>query len=163
MAGKLIAAVLAGTVVVAGCAEDPKLDVAALEGSISEALLPAVVDGVKCPRPLLNEAQTVVCEGAIGGVAIEIEATIEPDADPLVAVEVDAPLLDVAVVAAEAGARLSKDLDTVVEVECPPPVVVIQIGAAIACTVTDADTGINRPLTIRLTDTGGGWEMDLFP
>lgn len=166
MAGKLIVVVVAAGLTVA-CAEDPELDISVLEVSITEALLPAIIEGTLCPAPLPVEARQVACTGSIEGVVIEITVDIETDDDsatgPVAAVTVDAPLLDVDAVATEAGDRVSADLEVEATVNCPAPVVVIEPGKVLDCAVVDLGSGVTRPLTITLVDADGMWEMDLFP
>jgi len=164
--GKLIVAAVAGGLGIA-CAEDSALDVAGLEESIAEALLPAVVEGVECPEALAADTFEVGCRGSIEGVTIDISALIEIGDGSLdravAAVSIDARLLNVDEVALEAGDRLSDDLGSAAEVSCPAPVVVIEQGTSLDCTVVDLDSGTSRPLTITLLDADGAWEMDLFP
>ena len=164
MARRLTLAVLAATLLAAGCAEDPEIDVAALEVSIADWMLPAIVEAVDCPDPLPVEPQTVTCTGAIDGVRVEFQVELSPgeDDDVLADVVTDAPLLDLTEVAVAAGERLSDDLGVVALVRCEAPVVVIEPRREIACVVTDLADGVERPLVIRLLDPEGGWEMDLF-
>ncbi len=165
MARQLIAvAILAGVAV--GCADDPELDIAALENSIVEALLPAVVEGVECPSPLAVETREISCTGSLEGVSVDISVGIETaahaDIGVLASVGIDAALLDVDAVVVDAAARLSDDLGADVVVDCPAPVVVIEPDTVLECTATDLDTLTVRPLEITLLDGDGSWEMDLF-
>ncbi len=165
MARQLIALmVLAGLAV--GCGDDPELDVAALEDSIVEALLPAIVEGISCPSPLAVETRRISCIGSLGGVSIDISVGIEAGADAdigaLASVGIDAPLLDVDEVVVDAAARLTDDLGVEVAVDCPASVVVIEPDAILECAATDLGTGTVRLLEITLLDVDGSWEMDLF-
>ncbi len=163
MARRLTAFGLAAALLGAGCADDPEIDVLALEASVAESMLPAVVELIECPRPLAIEAQRVTCRGEIDGVEIDLEVELEPDDEDgvLADVSIDVPLLDVTEVAITAGDRLSEDLGVVALVRCDTPVIVIEPGRELACFVTDLADGIERPLLIRLLDADGAWEMDL--
>ena len=159
------AVIVAGVLLVAGCAEPapPSLDGPAIVESLAASVVPAapeVVSDVACPEPVPEVvAQTLVCTARLGDEAITIDVTV--DEAGLGAVRVREPLFDLTGTATEVADRLEADLGSRPEVACPGEVVVLRPGTVVDCTATL--DGRPLGLAVEILDDDGRFGVAIRP
>lgn len=161
--------ILAGAVIVlvAGCADDPSIDLGAFEADLPAAVVPedpAVVGDVVCAEPVPEViAQSLVCTATLHGVAITVDATVEVDeaGEAVATTVVREPLLELGSIEAEARQRLETDLGIGVEVACPGVVIVFEVDVAVDCTATHDGRPID--FVARIVDGDGNFTLTVAP
>jgi len=149
--------VLAIVVLLASCAAQGGLDVAALEAELQQLTLaqsPGVVSSVDCPDPIdPGPGGVVTCEATIGAQTAPLVVTFGAERGAVSDARIDARLVDVTSVEATVAAAFTRDLGALQGVQCAQPVMVVAPGESITCSVTDG-RGVERLVEVTPADDG---------
>ena len=158
---RLLAGAALGSVLLAGCGDDPGLDVGAVETFLASSQAAtygsdAEVGSADCPgRPALKEGMALRCTLTVSDATVPYRLTLHHVHSAKVSVDValDAVVLRAADVRDFVRHQLPKAFSDA-GVDCGGDYLVTDVGETVECTVSSGAQ--TRPVSVKVEDEGGG-------